>query len=89
MIDMGGGDIDGLEKSGQEMEAILGGADKLLVLGNLDRDTSASDDAMEKAITNLPCPGDQILQCNNSSPCGPEDTDHLQPSQELLLQKKP
>ena len=49
---MGGGGIDGLEKSGQEMEVIPGGAEKLLVLGNLVRDTSASDDAMEKAITN-------------------------------------
>ena len=53
MINMGGRDIDGLEKSGHEMEAIPGGAEKLLVLGNLVRDTSASDDAMEKAITNL------------------------------------
>ena len=53
MVNMGGGDIDGLEKSGHEMEVIPGDADKLLVLGNLVRDTSASDDAMEKAIANL------------------------------------
>ena len=53
MVNMGGRDIDWLEKSGQEMETIPGGAEKLLVLGNLVRDTSALDDAMEKAITNL------------------------------------
>ena len=53
MVDMGGRDIDGLKKSGNEMEVIPGGAEKLLVLGNLVHDTSASDDAMEKAIANL------------------------------------
>ena len=53
MINMGSGDIDGLEKSGHEMEVIPGGAEKLLILGDLVHDTSASDDAMEKAITYL------------------------------------
>ena len=53
MVNVGGGDIDGLEKFGHEMEAIPGGAEKLLVLGNLVRDTSASDDTMEEAMTNL------------------------------------
>ena len=53
MVDVGGRDIDGLKKSGHEMEIIPGGAEKLLVLGNLVHDTSTSDDAKEKAITNL------------------------------------
>ena len=53
MVDMGGRDIDGLEKFGHKMEIISGGAEKLLVLGNQVRDTSASNDAAKKAITNL------------------------------------
>ena len=53
MVDVGGGDIDGLKKTCHEMKVIPEGAEKLLVLGNLVRDTSASDDAMEKAITDL------------------------------------
>ena len=53
MVDVGGRDIDGLKKTCHEMEVILGGAEKLLIPGNLVRDTSASDDAMEKAIANL------------------------------------
>ena len=51
---MGGGDIDGLEKCGHEMKVISGSEEKLFVWGNLIRDTSASGDAMGKAITNLP-----------------------------------
>ena len=53
MVNMGGRDIDGLEKSGYEMEVILGDAEKLFVLDNLVRDTLASDNAIKKAITNL------------------------------------
>ena len=53
MVNMGGRDIDGLEKSGHEMEAIPGDADKLLVLDNLVRNILASDDTMKKATTNL------------------------------------
>ena len=53
MVNMGGRDVDGFKKFGHEMEVIPAGAEKLLVLGNLVRDTSASDDAMEKAMTNL------------------------------------
>ena len=52
MVNMGGRDVDGFEKFGHEMEVIPGGAEKLLVLGDLIRETSALDDAME-AITNL------------------------------------
>ena len=52
MVDMGSRDIDGLEKSGHEMEVIPGSAEKLLVLGNLVRDTLASDGTVKKAITN-------------------------------------
>ena len=53
MVNVGGGGIDGFEKSGHKMEVIPGGADELLVLDNLVRDTSASDEVMERAITNL------------------------------------
>ena len=53
MVNMGGRDIDGFKKPGHKMEAILGGAEKLPVLGNLVRDLLASDDTVKEIITNL------------------------------------
>ena len=52
MVNVDGRDTDGFEKFGHEMEVIPGDAEELLVLGNLVRDTLASDDTV-KAITNL------------------------------------
>ena len=54
MVNVGGGDIDGLEKRDHEMKVISGSEEKLFVRGNLIRGTSASGDAIEKATTNLP-----------------------------------
>ena len=46
MVNVGGGYTDRLEKRGHEIETILGGVEKPLVIGDLVPGTSASGDTI-------------------------------------------
>ena len=53
MVDVGGGNIDGLEKLGHKVKAVSGRVKKLLTPGNLLLNTSVSDNVTEEVETNL------------------------------------
>ena len=46
MVNVGGGDVDGLEKRGHEIKIVHGGVEKLFIPDDLIPDTSVSDNAI-------------------------------------------
>ena len=62
MVNVGGGDADHLEKLDHKKKVVSGHIEKLLVPSNLIHGILATDNAEEKAKTNLLQPGHQFFQ---------------------------
>jgi len=78
VVNVGGRELDNFKKLGDKLKVVLCSIKKLPIRIQLIWDIS--DLYVSKYTqTNLWKPLYEFFQCNNSIPCSPKDTKHLQP----------